>query len=203
VGPTDSSTLCWLHRGPDAGAVYIHTDAGYETATQARRFHTAHVRPNTSRDYIKQVTRTRDLSPSYRPTRHDPRTGTSPPLVSALRLSVELPRALAPLGSGGFVHFVLRIFRSGVTSRRDLTRGHDTHDTESIMSDKSPFEIRAKLLEQAQGVLSENAHMQVEIAKQHKKPLKAWPAYTTEDVIREAEKLNAFVSGNGRPSGVK
>lgn len=63
------------------------------------------------------------------------------------------------------------------------------------MAEKSPFEIRAKLLEQAQGMLSENAHMKFEMSKAKKQTPPKWDGYTTEDVIREAEKLNAFVSG--------
>jgi len=66
------------------------------------------------------------------------------------------------------------------------------------MTDMNPFTIRAQLLVQAQTILSENAHMKFEIAKLEKKADEKWPTYTTEDVILEAEKLNAFVSQTKR-----
>lgn len=62
------------------------------------------------------------------------------------------------------------------------------------MSDSKPFEIRLSLLQIAKDSLSENMHMKVQIANDQKKPLKEPPSYTIEDIIKEAEKLNAFVT---------
>ena len=54
-------------------------------------------------------------------------------------------------------------------------------------------ELLAKLLVQAQTILSENSHMQLEALRLGKQAVE-WKPYTTEDVIREAEKLSAFIN---------
>ena len=57
------------------------------------------------------------------------------------------------------------------------------------MSDSKPFEIRAEILKLAKDIISENAHM---LMNSPNKPLTA-PGFTAEQVIKEAEKLYAFV----------
>ena len=62
------------------------------------------------------------------------------------------------------------------------------------MADSKPFEIRLALLQLAKDALSEAMHMKVQIANDQKKPLKDAPTFTTEGIIAEAEKLNAFIN---------
>ena len=67
------------------------------------------------------------------------------------------------------------------------------------MEDKSrPYEIRKELLHLAKSILSENTHVRSEFNRLYPKDGETSPkeptTYTTEDVIREAEKLSAFVS---------
>lgn len=58
------------------------------------------------------------------------------------------------------------------------------------MSDKTkPYEIRQHLLHLAEEILRKNAEMVYAATKQYN-------PYTTEDVIREAQKLNNFVSNS-------
>jgi reverse gyrase len=60
------------------------------------------------------------------------------------------------------------------------------------MAEKTPYEIRSNLLSLARDILSENMHMQQEAAEAGKGEPPT--PYTTEAVIKEAEKLYAFVS---------
>ena len=67
-----------------------------------------------------------------------------------------------------------------------------------MSEDKSkPFEIRLALLHLAKDTLAENMHMKVKIANDLHQPLKESPGFTTEDIIKEAEKLNSFVNNTG------
>jgi len=52
----------------------------------------------------------------------------------------------------------------------------------------SGYEIRQGLLQQAQRIVEQNAHMQFETSDK-----KNWTPVTTEQVIEVAEQLNAFV----------
>jgi hypothetical protein len=84
------------------------------------------------------------------------------------------------------------------------------------MVNKTPFEIRAELLSQAQNILSEKRYAQFvvlendwmlereewsmkagkgEFGDRPKYP--SMPAVTTEEVVEEAKKLNDFVSHSG------
>ena len=63
------------------------------------------------------------------------------------------------------------------------------------MSDNTkPFEIRLALLQLAKDTLSENMHTKISVANDLHQPLKEAPTFSTEDIIAEAEKLNAFVT---------
>lgn len=66
------------------------------------------------------------------------------------------------------------------------------------MADSKPFEIRADILKLAKDILCENMHVRMEqLRRQYPDPMKMPPAdfaYSTEQVIEEAEKLYAFVS---------
>ena len=63
------------------------------------------------------------------------------------------------------------------------------------MEDRSkPFQIRADLLHLAKEIIQENAFMKINNAESHKKPLAVAPSFTTEDIIKEAEKLYSFVN---------
>jgi hypothetical protein len=64
------------------------------------------------------------------------------------------------------------------------------------MADTNPYAIRAGLLELAKIILSENAHMAFESSMKtgDSKLVNVWKPYSSEDVIREAEKLYQFVS---------
>ena len=58
------------------------------------------------------------------------------------------------------------------------------------MSEKTkPYEIREHLLHLAREILSHNAQMNF-----HATGDKEWKGYTTEDVIKEARKLNNFIA---------
>jgi hypothetical protein len=57
------------------------------------------------------------------------------------------------------------------------------------MPDKSGYQIRAELLDLARGILSERMHMELQVISD-KSSIKL---FTTEDVIREADKLYEFV----------
>lgn len=58
------------------------------------------------------------------------------------------------------------------------------------MSDKTkPYDIRQYLLRLAEEILRTNAEMNFRASGD-----KTWVGYTTEDVVREAKKLNEFVS---------
>lgn len=60
------------------------------------------------------------------------------------------------------------------------------------MAEKTPYEIRSNLLSLARDILSENMHIRQDAANAGKgePPI----PYTTEAVIKEAEKLYSFVS---------
>lgn len=60
------------------------------------------------------------------------------------------------------------------------------------MADNKAYEIRQQLLHLAEEILKNNAHMKFVASGE-----KEWKGYTTEDVIAEAKKLNAFVSNKG------
>ena len=60
------------------------------------------------------------------------------------------------------------------------------------MADNKAFEIRQSLLHLAEEILKTNAHMEFAASGD-----KVWKGYTTEDIIREAKKLNSFVSNKG------
>lgn len=60
---------------------------------------------------------------------------------------------------------------------------------EKTMPDKSGYQIRAELLDLARGILSERMHMELQVISD-KSSIKL---FTTEDVIREADKLYEFV----------
>lgn len=60
------------------------------------------------------------------------------------------------------------------------------------MADNKAYEIRQSLLHLAEEILKHNAQMRF-----HANGEKEWEGYTTEDVIAEAKKLNAFVSNKG------
>jgi len=62
------------------------------------------------------------------------------------------------------------------------------------MSDSKPYEIRASLLHLAKDILSENIHIQIQIARDNKQPLELASGYTTDNILEEAEKLYEFVS---------
>ena len=62
------------------------------------------------------------------------------------------------------------------------------------MADSTSFSIRRDLLNLARETLSENAHMRIDFANEQKVQLKDPPTFTTEDIIKEATKLYAFVS---------
>ncbi len=57
------------------------------------------------------------------------------------------------------------------------------------MADNKAYESRQQLLHLAEEILKHNAQMKFHAAGE-----KEWKGYTTEDVIKEAKKLNAFVS---------
>ena len=57
------------------------------------------------------------------------------------------------------------------------------------MADNKAYEIRQQLLHLAEEILRNNAQMQFAASGD-----KEWKGYTTEDVVKEAKKLNAFVS---------
>ena len=57
------------------------------------------------------------------------------------------------------------------------------------MADNNAYEIRQQLLHLAEEILKTNAQMRF-----HASGDKEWKGYTTEDVVKEAKKLNAFVS---------
>lgn len=57
------------------------------------------------------------------------------------------------------------------------------------MADNKAYEIRQQLLHLAEEILKTNAQMSF-----HASGEKEWKGYTTEDVVKEAKKLNAFVS---------
>jgi len=61
------------------------------------------------------------------------------------------------------------------------------------MSDSKPYEIRLALLQLAKDVLSENAHMKIQVSAS-KEPLNAAPNFTTDQILKEAEKLYGFVN---------
>ena len=83
-----------------------------------------------------------------------------------------------------------------------------THTQEKIMSDnKSGFEIRADLLNQAQGILHDNRSQKMEwyhnqVARAQDNKDVAWPEYpqealsqiTAQDVIAVAKQFNEFVN---------
>ena len=76
-----------------------------------------------------------------------------------------------------------------------------THTQENIMSDnKSGFEIRANLLNQAQGILSDNFQRKVDAVCMHNDSFpndkKAMPTgtITASDVVAVAQELNEFVN---------
>jgi hypothetical protein len=60
------------------------------------------------------------------------------------------------------------------------------------MADNKAYEIRQSLLHLAEEILKNNAHMRFVASGE-----KEWKGYTTEDIIKEAKKLNAFVSNKG------
>ena len=69
---------------------------------------------------------------------------------------------------------------------------------------KSGFEIRADLLNQAQGILMDNYHRQVDAIREHnenfpndKKPLPTM-SINAQDVIDTARQLNEFVTEKGQ-----
>ncbi len=62
------------------------------------------------------------------------------------------------------------------------------------MADSTSFSIRRDLLNLARETLSENAYMRINFANEQKVQLKDPPTFTTEDIIKEATKLYAFVS---------
>ena len=80
-----------------------------------------------------------------------------------------------------------------------------TYTQEKNMSDnKSGFEIRADLLNQAQGILMDNYHRQVDAIREHnehfpndKKPLPT-VSINAQDVIDTARQLNEFVTEKGQ-----
>jgi len=55
-------------------------------------------------------------------------------------------------------------------------------------NNRNGYEIRQGLLQQAQRIVEQNAHMQFETSDK-----KNWTPVTTEQVIEVAEQLNAFV----------
>jgi len=55
-------------------------------------------------------------------------------------------------------------------------------------NNRNGYEIRQGLLQQAQRIVEQNAHMQFETSDK-----KEWTPVTTEQVIEVAEQLNAFV----------
>ena len=55
-------------------------------------------------------------------------------------------------------------------------------------NNKNGYEIRQVLLQQAQRIVEQNAHMQFETSGK-----KNWTPVTSEQVIEVAEQLNAFV----------
>ena len=83
-----------------------------------------------------------------------------------------------------------------------------THTQEKIMSDnKSGFEIRADLLNQAQGILQDNRCMKMDwyhnqVARAQDNKDVSWPEYpqealaqiTAQDVIAVAKQFNEFVN---------
>ena len=83
----------------------------------------------------------------------------------------------------------------------NVHNGHDTYTQEKIMSDnKSGFEIRADLLNQAQSILQDNYIRSCDAIHAHndsfpndKKPLPT-VTITAQDVIDVATQLNAFVT---------
>lgn len=56
------------------------------------------------------------------------------------------------------------------------------------------YEIRSNLLHLAKDILTENAHMEAQNARDHNKPLDIQKSITMEQIITEAEKLYVFVS---------
>lgn len=60
-------------------------------------------------------------------------------------------------------------------------------------NNSNPYELRASLLNLATQVLTDNARMTYDALKARAHEV-VWTPVTTEQIIAEAEKLNAFVS---------
>ena len=60
-------------------------------------------------------------------------------------------------------------------------------------NNSNPYELRASLLNLATQVLTDNARMTYDALKARAQDI-VWTPVTTEQIIAEAEKLNAFVS---------
>ena len=73
---------------------------------------------------------------------------------------------------------------------RDNQSLHTTH-TEKIMA-LNPYELRQHLLQQAQRILTDAYHVERDNCRDAGKQCPA-PFPTTEDIIKEAEKLYQFV----------
>lgn len=84
-----------------------------------------------------------------------------------------------------------------------------THNTRSIMSNMTPFEIRLELLKMAKEMLEQDYYAQrekvsneynakVDVAKIHGQPIPEHPGFSAfpseTDVIKKAVELNSFVS---------
>lgn len=61
-----------------------------------------------------------------------------------------------------------------------------------MAENQTAYQIRQQLLHLAEEILRKNAEMRF-----HASGDKEWTGYTSEDVINEAKKLNAFVSNKG------
>ena len=60
-----------------------------------------------------------------------------------------------------------------------------------MSENKNGYEIRQGLLQQAQRIVEQNAHMEFETSNK-----KTWSPVTPEQVIEVAEQLNSFVQKN-------